>query len=85
MLDDTEPTFDITERPCPILDLPELPDEAALQLSELLHIIAERFEDHFSVQILRAHRVRECERDRLCREQHLLDAQQPLPLDDPPF
>ncbi|MGH8229634.1 MAG: hypothetical protein ACREU3_17315 [Steroidobacteraceae bacterium] len=85
MPDDTEPNFDITERPCLILDLPELSDEAALQLSELLTTITERFEAHYSAQILRAHRARESERDSLYRERLLLEAQQPLPLDDPPF
>jgi hypothetical protein len=85
MSDDTEPMFDITDRPCLILDLPELSDEAALQLSELLQTLTERFEVHYSAQILRAHRARESEHDRLYRERLLLEAQQPLPLDDPPF
>jgi hypothetical protein len=85
MPDDTEPTFHITERPCLILDLPELSDEAALQLSELLQTLTERFDAHYSAQILRAHRARESEHDSLYRERLLLEAQQPLPLDDPPF
>jgi len=85
MPDETEPTFDVTDRPCLILDLPALPDEAALQLCEFLHALAERFEDHYSAQILRAHRARDCESDRLYRERLLIKAQQPLPLNDPPF
>jgi hypothetical protein len=85
MPDDTEPTFDITERSCLILELPELSDEAALQLSELLQTLTERFDAHYSAQILRAHRARESEHDRLYRERLLLQAQHPLPLDDPPF
>jgi hypothetical protein len=85
MTDNTEPTFDVTERPCLILEMPELPDEAALELCEFLYSLAERFEDHYSAQCLRAHRARECERARLYREQRFSHAQQPLPLDDPPF
>jgi hypothetical protein len=85
MPEDTEPTFDVTERPCLILHMPDLSDDAALQLCEFLHTFAERLEDHYSTQIRRAHRARECERDRLYREQRFFHAQQPLPLDDPPF
>jgi hypothetical protein len=85
MPDDTEPTFDINERPCLILEMPDLPDETTLELCELLHTLAERFEDHYSAQLRRAHRARECERERLYREQRFSNAQQPLPLDDPPF
>ncbi len=82
---DTEPTFDVTDRPCLILDLPELSDEAALQLSDLLQTLTERFDALYSAQILRAHRARESEHDSLYRERLLLEAQQSLPLDDPPF
>ncbi len=85
MPDDTEPTFDVTDRPCLILDLPELSDEAALQLSEFLQTLAEHLEAHYSAHILRAHRAREVENDRLYREQRLLKAQQPLPFADEPF
>ncbi|MGH8299591.1 MAG: hypothetical protein ACRES6_09965 [Steroidobacteraceae bacterium] len=85
MPEDTEPTFDATDRPCLILDLPELSDDAALQLSEFLQTLAEHLEAHYSTHILRAHRARECEHDRLYREQRLLQAQQPLPFDDAPF
>ena len=85
MPDDTEPTFDITERACLILELPELSDEAALQLSELLQTLVEHFDAHYSAQILRAHRAHERERERLYRERFLVEAQQPLPFADPPF
>ena len=85
MPDDPEPTFDITTRPCLILDLPDLSDEAALQLSEFLQTLAEHLDAHYSAHILRAHRARESEHDRLYREQRLLQAQQPLPFDDEPF
>src|SRR6185312_3765619 len=50
MSDDTEPTFDVTERPCLILEMPDLPDETAFELCEFLHSLAERFEDHYSAQ-----------------------------------
>jgi hypothetical protein len=85
MSDDTEPAFDVTERPCLILEMPDLPDETALELCEFLHTLAERFEDHYSTQLHRAHRARACERERLYWEQRFSNAQQPLPLDDPPF
>lgn len=85
MSEDTEPTFDVTDRPCLILDLPELSDEAALQLSELLQTLAEHFEAHYCAHILRAHRARQAEHDQLYREQRLLQAQQSLPFDDEPF
>ncbi|MGB6487079.1 MAG: hypothetical protein WBE91_09385 [Steroidobacteraceae bacterium] len=85
MPEDAEPTFDATERPCLILDLPVLSDEAALQLGEFLYAFAERFEDHYSAQIRRAHRARESERDQLYRQRLHLEAQQPLPFDDDPF
>ncbi len=81
----TEPTHDVTDRPCLILDLPELADEAAWQLSEFLQSLAEHIDAHYSVQILRAHRAHERERERLYRERILVEVQQPLPFPDPPF
>ncbi|HVA20464.1 MAG TPA: hypothetical protein VMU55_09820 [Solirubrobacteraceae bacterium] len=85
MPDTTEPTHDTTDRPCLILDLPDLSDEAAWQLSELLQSVAEHLDAHYSVQISRAYRAHECERERLYRERLLTEAQQPLPFADPPF
>jgi hypothetical protein len=85
MSDTTEPTHDVTDRPCLIMDLPELVDEAAWQLSEFLQSLAEHIDAHYSAQILRAHRAHERERERLYRERLLVPAQQPLPLPDPPF
>jgi len=85
MSDTTEPTHDVTDRPCLILDLPELADEAAWQLSEFLQCLAEHIDAHYSVQILRAHRAHEREREMLYRERLLVEAQQPLPFPDPPF
>jgi hypothetical protein len=85
MSDTTEPTHDVTDRPCLIMDLPELVDEAAWQLSEFLQSLAEHIDAHYSAQILRAHRAHERERERLYREQFLVEAQQPLPFPDPPF
>jgi hypothetical protein len=85
MHDPTEPTYNVNDCPCLILDLPDLSDEAALQLSELLQTLAEHIDSHYSAQILRAHHARECERERLYREQLLRQAQQPLPFPDPPF
>jgi hypothetical protein len=85
MSDTIEPTHDLTDRPCLILDLPELSDEAAWQLSEFLQTLAEHIDAHYAVQILRAHRTRECEREGLYRERLLVQAQQSLPFDDTPF
>jgi len=85
MSDPTEPTHDVNDRPCLILDLPELDDEAAWQLSEFLQSLAEHIDAHYSVQILRAHRAQEREREGLYQEQLLAEAQQPLPFPDPPF
>jgi hypothetical protein len=86
MRDATELHYDINERPCLILDLPTLSDEAALQLSELLQTLAEHFDTSYSAQIARAHRARRDEHDRLYRERcSLLEAQQSLPFDDEPF
>lgn len=85
MPDQTEPACDVNDRPCLILDLPDLSDEAALQLSEFLQTLAEHIDSHYSAHILRAHRARECERERLYRERLHLQAQQPLPFADPPF
>ena len=77
-----EPVHDLNDRPCLILELPMLSDEAALQLSELLQQLAEQFDSCHHQQIIRAHRARETEYDRLYREQCLLEAQQSLPFDD---
>jgi len=85
MSDTSEPTHDVTDRPCLILDLPELADEAAWQLSEFLQSLAGHIDAHYSAQILRAHRAHERERERLHREQFLVEVQQPLPFPDPPF
>jgi hypothetical protein len=85
MSNTTEPTYDVTDRPCLILDLPELSDEAAWQLSELLQTLAERIDAHYSRQILRAYQAHERERGQLYRERLLVEAQQPLPFPDPPF
>jgi hypothetical protein len=85
MPDTTEPTHDVTHRPCLILDLPELADEAAWQLSEFLQSLAEHIDAHYSAQILRAHRAHERERERLYRERFRIQKQQPLPFPDPPF
>lgn len=85
MSDTTEPTYDVTHRPCLILDLPELSDEAAWQLSEFLQTLAEHIDAHYSPQILRAHKAHERQREQLYRERFLLEAQQPLPFPDPPF
>lgn len=85
MPDTTDPTHDVNDRPCLILDLPELTDEAAWQLSDFLQSLAEHIDAHYCAQILRAHRAHERERERLYREQLLASAQQPLPLPDPPF
>ena len=85
MSDTTEPTHNVNDRPCLILDLPELSDEAAWQLSEFLQSLAEHIDAHYSAQIRRAHQAHERERDQLYRERVLLEAQQPLPLPDPPF
>lgn len=85
MSDTTEPTHDVTDRPCLILDLPELSDEAAGQLSEFLQTLAEHIDAHYATQILRVHRTHECERERLYRERLLVQAQQSLPFADTPF
>jgi hypothetical protein len=85
MSDTCEPTLDLTDRPCLILDLPELSDEAAWQLSEFLQTLAEHIDAHYSAQILRAHQAHERERGQLYRERLLVEAQQPLPFPDPPF
>ena len=85
MSDTTAPTYDVTHRPCLILDLPELSDEAAWQLCEFLQILAEQLDAHYSAQIRRAHRAHERERDQLYRERLHVQAQRPLPFPDPPF
>lgn len=82
MSDTAEPTYDTDDRPCLILDLPDLSDEAALQLSEFLQNLLEHFDTHYSAQILRAHRALENERERLYRERCIFEAQQPLPFGD---
>ena len=81
----TEPDYDVTTRHCLILEIPELCDEAAWQLSEFLQSLAGHIDAHYSAQILRAHRAHERERERLHREQFLVEVQQPLPFPDPPF
>lgn len=85
MCDPDEPVHDLNDRRCLILELPELSDEAALQLSEFLQQLTEHFDTGYDQQILRAHRAREHECERLYREQCSLQAQQPLPFDDSPF
>jgi FKBP-type peptidyl-prolyl cis-trans isomerase (trigger factor) len=85
MSDTTEPTFDVTHRPCLFLDLPELSDEAAWQLSEFLQTLAEHIDTHYSAQISRAYRAHQSEREQLHRERVLVEAQHPLPFGDPPF
>ncbi|MGH7594268.1 MAG: hypothetical protein ACRELE_10525 [Gemmatimonadales bacterium] len=85
MRDPNEPVHDLNDRRCLILELPELSDEAALQLSELLQQLAEHFDTCYDNQILRAHRAREHEYHALYREQCVLQAQQSLPFDDAPF
>jgi hypothetical protein len=85
MYEPTEPAYDVTDRPCLILELPELSDEAAWQLAEFLQTLAEHIDAHYSAQILRARQARECEHERLYREQILHQAQQSLPFPDPPF
>jgi hypothetical protein len=87
MPDVNEPDSDSDNRRCLILELPILSDEAALQLSELLQKLAEYFDDNYSRQILRAHRAREDEYERLYREreQHSLNPQQSLPFEPDPF
>ena len=87
MSDINEPDSDTSDRPCLILELPILSDEAALQLSELLQKLAEHFDEHYYRHILRAHRAREEEYERLYREreQHPLDPQQSLPFEPDPF
>jgi hypothetical protein len=82
MCDANEPYDDPNERPCLILELPVLSDEAALQLSELLQRLLEHFDAGYDAQILRAHRAREVECERLHREQCISQAQQSLPFDD---
>jgi hypothetical protein len=81
----TEPEYDVTARHCLILELPELCDEAAWQLSEFLQSLAEHIDAHYSAQISRAHRAHEHEREQFYRERLLAEAQQPLPFPDPPF
>ena len=85
MHDEPELDYDVNDRPCLILELPVLSDEAALRLSEFLQRLAEHFDAHHTQQILRAHRAREEESERLYREQCLLTAQRSLPFADDPF
>lgn len=85
MSNTTEPAYDVTARHCLILELPELCDEAAWQLSELLQSLAEHIDALYSVQISRARQAHEHEREQLYRERLLAEAQQQLPLPDPPF
>ncbi len=85
MSNTTEPAYDVNARHCLILELPELCDEAARQLSEFLQSLAEHIDAHYSAQISRAHQSHEREREQLYRERLLDEAQQPLPFPDPPF
>jgi hypothetical protein len=85
MHEPTEPAYDITDRPCLILEPPELSDEAAWQLAEFLQTLAEHIDTHYSAQIRRACQAREREHESFYREQLLLQAQQSLPFPDPPF
>ncbi|MGC8519923.1 MAG: hypothetical protein ACP5P4_15605 [Steroidobacteraceae bacterium] len=65
MRDPHEPVHDVNDRRCLILELPELSDEAALQLCEFLQQLTEHFDSSYDRQILRAHRAREsCARSR---------------------
>jgi len=82
MRDESKLNDDPNERPCLILELPVLSDEAALQLSELLQRLLEHFDAGYDAQILRAHRAREIECERLYREQCISRAQQSLPFED---
>jgi hypothetical protein len=85
MHEPTEPAYDLNDRPCLILELPELCDEAAWQLAEFLQRLAEHIDAHYSAHVLRARQAREREHESLYREQLLLQAQQSLPFPDPPF
>ena len=85
MSDTTDPAYDVTARHGLILDLPELSDEAAWQLSEFLQTLAEHIDAHYSAQISRAHQTHEREREQLYRERFRVEAQQPLPFPEPPF
>jgi hypothetical protein len=85
MPDTNEPAYDVTTRHCLILELPKLCDKAAWQLSEFLQSLAEHIDAHYAAQISRAHQAHEREREQLYRERLLVEAQQPLPLPDPPF
>jgi hypothetical protein len=85
MSDTTEPTFDVTHRPCLILDLPELSEEADWQLSEFLQSFPEHIDTHYLAQISRTYRAHESNREQLHRERVLSEAQTPLPFADPPF
>jgi len=82
MRDESKLNDDLNERPCLILELPVLSDEAALQLSELLQRLLEHFDAGYDAQILRAHQAREIECERQYREQCASQAQQLLPFDD---
>jgi hypothetical protein len=85
MRDTYEPTHDINERPCLILELPVLSNKAASQLSDLLQSLVEHFDACYHAQILRAHRAREIEYKKRYREQCLFLAQLPLPFEDTAF
>jgi hypothetical protein len=82
MRDANKPNDDPNERPCLILELPVLSNEAALQLSELLQSLFEHFDTAYDKQILRAHRARQIECERLYRQQCISRAQQSLPFED---
>ena len=85
MSDTTDPPYDVTARNCLILELPDLSDQAAWNLSKFLHCLAEHIDSHYSAHISRAYQAHERDRARLYREQVFVKAQQQLPFPDPPF
>ena len=75
----------MTTRNCLILELPDLSDQAAWNLSEFLHSLAEHIDSHYSAHISRAFLAHERDRARLYRKRAFVEAQQPLPFPDPSF
>lgn len=69
---------------CLIVPMPALTDEAAFEISDLLRRLAEVFDNAYQAQLLRAHRRREEEGERLYRERCQLGAQQWLAFHDDP-
>lgn len=69
---------------CLIVQMPALTDEAAYEVSELLRRLADAFDNAYQAQLLRAHRRREEECERLYRERCQLEAQQWLHFHDDP-